>query len=376
MKHHSPDDTPDPLLEPLSQLVHQAPVGLAETADDGTVLLLNPTAARLLVPFVERRRLDNLFDALGPQGEALRTLCRAAEGRPGRLVHGYRVGRPAGVGEGGPTTLGINITRADPDRLIVSLEDLSELTGAERAARQAQARADAASLAKSRFLAGTSHELRQPLNAILGFAEVMQHQMLGPMETHYRDYAGHIAAAGGHLLAVINDLLDLSKVEAGEMTLESAPIPLGEVFDHGRRMFAGRAEARRITLEADDGGLWALADRRRLDQILINLLSNALKFTPEGGRVDMAAAPEGPARVRLTVSDSGPGIAPRDLARVMQPYGQTAEGRRRDDSTGLGLPLARALAEAMGGTLDLASRLGAGTTAILILPAAKCSSNR
>ncbi|SDH33607.1 sensor histidine kinase [Roseospirillum parvum] len=379
MQHHPPgpphDPSRDPLIEPLAQLVHQAPIGLAEIAEDGTVLLINPTAAQVLMPFVVDRRLDNLFVALGPAGEALKSLCQASGRRAGRLLHGYRINRPGGgpttegPTTGGPTTLGVNVTRAEVDRLIVVLEDLSELIAAERAARQAQAQADAANMAKSSFLAGTSHELRQPLNAILGFAEVMREEVFGPLPERYRGYLGDIHSAGGHLLALINDLLDLSKVEAGEMHLARDPVDLDAVFADCRRLFAARAEAKNLDLQAEAGGLVVLADRRRLDQVLINLVSNALKFTPAGGTVRLAADPEPPDRVRLTVTDSGVGIAPEDLNRVMQPFGQTAEGRRQDDGTGLGLSLARALAEAMGGGLELASQPGVGTTATVLLPA-------
>lgn len=370
MTPHDEQDK-DPVLDDLYRFVHQAPVGLLDMRGDGAIRLMNPTAAQVLMPFAVNGVVDNLFDALGAQGAELRTACAAKAGRLGVLVHGFRVHRDGEVTgpAGAPTTLGVTITRAAPDRLFAALSDLSDLVVAERAALAAQARADQASAAKSRYLAGTSHELRQPLTAILGFADVMHQAVFGPLPARYAVYAGHILESARHLHALINDILDLSKIEAGEMVLEPGRVVLSEVVARCRRLTEQHARQAGVTVrDCLPETLDFVADARRVHQVLLNLVSNAIKFTPEGGSVTVAARAEDDGTVVITVSDTGIGIPPEDVALVLEPFGQSTAGRKRRDGTGLGLTIARALTEAHGGTLTLESIVAQGTTVTLRFP--------
>lgn len=351
-------------------LLHQAPVGLVECLPDGTIALMNSTAVQLVMPFAEGRPPTSLFSVLGVQGKALQAAVEESAQRAGLVLRGFRIHRDAP--EGGCAVLGVTISRTSRGTLLAALEDLTALVLAERRAQAAQRAANAASAAKSEFLAGMSHELRQPLNAILGFSDIMKAGLFGPLPERYDGYVSDIAEAGRHLLALINDVLDLSKVEAGHVELDLEPVPVRDLTAACIRLMHERAEKGGVRLRAvQETELTLRADRRRAKQILINLVSNAIKFTPRGGSVTLAAEPAAPGMVRLTVTDTGCGIAPEDLEAVMRPFQQTAAGRRQtEDSTGLGLPLAAKLAEAHGGHLSLASRVGEGTTAILDLPEA------
>jgi signal transduction histidine kinase len=230
-----------------------------------------------------------------------------------------------------------------------------------------------ASQAKSSFLASMSHELRTPLNAIIGFSDTMVMEIFGPLSDRYKSYAGDIRQSGEHLLSLINDVLDLSRLDAGQGELHEEAFDLGEMVDESLRMMAGEAQKAKITLTADvEPSLPRLnADRRRIKQILINLVSNALKFTPEDGRVAVTCrrTPDG---LGLAVSDSGIGIAPEDIPKVMERFGQVdSPQQRKHTGTGLGLPLSRQLAQLHGGDLTLESTVNVGTTVTVTLPAGR-----
>ncbi|MNE29748.1 Histidine protein kinase DivJ [compost metagenome] len=233
----------------------------------------------------------------------------------------------------------------------------------------ARAEAQAQNAGKSRFLAHMSHELRTPLNAVIGFSDAMRQQMFGPLPARYADYARSIHEAGGHLLALINDVLDVSRIEANryELALES--------FDAREAVSAALALVR---IQADDKGVelaavlppepvMVEADRRALKQMTLNLLANAVKFTPSGGTVAVSLqATDG--ALEVTVADTGVGISPADLARLGRPYEQAGDADQRAQGAGLGLALVRALAQLHGGTLSLESTLGVGTAASVRLP--------
>jgi signal transduction histidine kinase len=245
---------------------------------------------------------------------------------------------------------------------------------AERTAELARARdaAEAANKAKTGFLANMSHELRTPLNAIIGFAEVLHNEVLGPIgNTRYRDYAGDIRESGTHLLELINDLLDLSKAEAGKLELNETLVDLHEAAATTLAMVEPRAEAGGVYLyNALPQRLPAVqADDRKIKQVLLNLLTNAIKFTPAGGTVRLeAAVKDGP--VELAVADTGIGIAEDDIARIMEPFAQVDSSlARRYEGTGLGLPLVKSLMELHGGELTIASTPGTGTRVAVRLPA-------
>jgi two-component system cell cycle sensor histidine kinase PleC len=235
-------------------------------------------------------------------------------------------------------------------------------------------RAEGANKAKSEFLANMSHELRTPLNAINGFSEIMVGEMFGPMgDKRYTEYAQDILSSGQHLLALINDILDMSKIEAGKMNLRFEPMLLADVVEDSVRLMRNRADAGGLTLEANLPVLPEIeADYRAIKQIILNLLSNALKFTPAGGQVQVGAEMrrDGPVdRVRLTVRDTGIGISPEDLDRLARPFEQIEnQHSKTQQGTGLGLALTKSLVELHQGVLELTSEPGVGTTACVTLP--------
>jgi two-component system cell cycle sensor histidine kinase PleC len=249
-----------------------------------------------------------------------------------------------------------------------SQAELSELA---RKYEAEKIRAEAANQAKSEFLANMSHELRTPLNAINGFSEIMLAEMFGPLgDARYQDYARDIHNSGQHLLALINDILDMSKIEAGKMTLSLEPVSLAELGEEAVRLVRTRAEAAGLQLTFEPPDLPDIeADYRAVKQVLLNLLSNAVKFTPRGGRVAVRAERQGPDRVRVSVQDTGIGIAQEDLERLARPFEQIeSQHAKTQQGTGLGLALSKALLEMHGGALDIVSAPGLGTTVSFSLP--------
>ena len=231
--------------------------------------------------------------------------------------------------------------------------------------------AESASAAKSAFLAAMSHELRTPLNAILGYSEVMVHQMFGPMEERYRTYAGLIHHSGAHLLDMISGVLDFARLEDGSVMVDEERVALAPLLDACLEQARGLLpDAQGLVLSASvPRDLPDLrADRARLAQVVMHLLSNAVKFTPPGGQVTVRAA-AGLSGVAVTVRDTGGGIAPGDIAQVMEPFAQGGDPlHRRHGGTGLGLPLARELTRLMGGSLHVDSTPGQGTAVTLLFP--------
>jgi PAS domain S-box-containing protein len=250
--------------------------------------------------------------------------------------------------------------------------DITREVLAQRSLRQAKEQAETASRAKSEFLANMSHELRTPLNAILGFAEIIRDRLLGPITDRYAEYAQDIHSSGSHLLGIINDILDLSKVEAGRVELVEEIVDLQTIIRSVVLLLRERVANAELTLKTElpDALLLLRADERKLKQVLMNLLSNAVKFTPPGGEILVHARVESQHGVVIEVADNGIGIAPEDIERALSPFGQVdSRLSRRYEGTGLGLPLARALAELHGGTLMLESALGRGTIVRVTLPA-------
>jgi PAS domain S-box-containing protein len=247
--------------------------------------------------------------------------------------------------------------------------DLSERRRQDEALMRAKEDAEVASRAKSDFLANMSHELRTPLNAILGFSEVLQSELFGPLGApNYKDYVGHIHTSGQHLLSLINDILDLSKLDAGKIALVLESFDLAELAAEMAHLMENQAQCAGVSLLLKTESILIRGDKRRLRQVLLNLLSNALKFTQAGG-VTVAVHRKADAAV-LTVSDTGIGIAPADIARAMTRFGQVESGfARKHQGTGLGLPLVKQLVELHGGILALESELGRGTTITVRLPA-------
>jgi signal transduction histidine kinase len=230
-----------------------------------------------------------------------------------------------------------------------------------------------ASQHKSEFLANMSHELRTPLNAILGFSDVLLEQIFGELNEKQAEYLRDILTSGRHLLSLINDILDLSKVEAGRMELELGTFSLPEALDNGLTMIKERAGRHGIALNQhlDPTVGQITADERKVKQVVFNLLSNAVKFTPDGGRVELSAS-LADGVVQVAVRDSGIGIAPEDQERIFEEFRQVGHGAAKTEGTGLGLALARKFVELHGGRIWVDSEVGVGSTFTFTLPLDGC----
>ncbi|MBL9036072.1 MAG: PAS domain S-box protein [Rhodospirillaceae bacterium] len=262
------------------------------------------------------------------------------------------------------------LTRESEIWFIISLRDISAQLTHARELRDASRAAEVANRAKSEFLANMSHELRTPLNAIIGFSEVIEGQVLGESIARDRDYAREIHRAGLHLLEIINDILDLSKIEAGRLELHEAPVDVAQLIDSCLRLVKERAERGGVTVTAELAACLPIlvADEVKLKQILINLLSNGIKFTPIGGRASISAHPHD-GGLLITVRDTGIGMKKEDIPKAMAVFGQVDSGiARLHEGTGLGLPLSRKLAELHQAEFSIESAPGAGTTVSILFP--------
>lgn len=259
--------------------------------------------------------------------------------------------------------------RAQKDGLIADLEEAKTL------AEDAQRRAESANIAKSRFLATMSHELRTPLNAILGFSDIMRNEIFGAhMVANYKEYSTDIYRSGEHLLNLISEILDLSRIEAGRYNLEETSVSVAIIGKDCQKLLAIRARERGITLQsrfgADLPNIWA--DERAIRQIWLNLISNAVKFTPPGGEVTLDAGINQASELRLSVTDTGPGIAEDEIPLILSSFGQGAQaGQQSEKGAGLGLPIVKGLAELHGGRLEVKSVLRQGTTMTVVFPPAR-----
>ena len=263
----------------------------------------------------------------------------------------------------------LTVRRMSPSRLVAALRDGRAEHRRELELDEARVAAEQQNAGKSRFLANMSHELRTPLNAIMGFSDIMRQRLFGPMSDRYAEYADLIHESGAHLLELINDVLDMSKIEAERFELAREDFDARDAIAAVLRLMRGQADRAGINLrgELSADSLEAEADRRAIKQIAFNLISNALKFTPKGGSVTVAARPEGEVLV-ISVTDTGMGISAEDLMRLGRPYEQAGGAEQKQAGAGLGLSLVRAFARLHGGEMTIESKLGEGTTVSVRMP--------
>jgi two-component system cell cycle sensor histidine kinase PleC len=262
------------------------------------------------------------------------------------------------------TVIDLKRSQTALERQAIELADLAEKYSREKN------RAEEANQTKSKFLANMSHELRTPLNAIIGFSEIMESGMFGTLGSEkYQEYCHDILTSGHYLLEVINDILDMSKIEAGRMKLDMEELDLSKTLAESLRVVSGRAEGKNLLLDADiDGPISVVADRRAIKQIIVNLLSNAVKFTPDGGKVVVRSQLLANSIV-LVIADTGIGIAPQSLQRLGRPFEQVeSQLTKTYHGSGLGLAIARSLTNLHGGSMRLRSKLGTGTVVRVSLP--------
>ena len=338
------------LNPPKMMIVSVIPIFPTTTTNDLRTACLNGTSSTPCSPLA----ITEIYTDITPRWEAMRF---QQELFTGLIICSFLL-------LGG----GLLITSKRAETIIAKQHELNlELTAAA-------ARAEAQIRDKSQFLASVSHELRTPLNAIIGFSEIIKTEAKDQLQKVYHDYIEDIYASGKHLLSLINDILDYSKAEAGKLQIEWAETDVTKVIRNSLRMVMPRAENAQITLVEDvpTHHIVITTDAKKLKQVLLNLLSNAVKFTPPGGEVRCQiwedVVKQG---IVIQVRDTGIGIAPKDISRVMTPFGQVDSAlSRKYEGTGLGLPLAKAFLESMGGEFAIDSELNAGTVVTLTIPKA------
>jgi len=357
-----------------------APLGMALVAFDGHFLQVNAALCRFLgceAAQLRRRRHDRLTWPADRAHERARLRALLdGEAPVVQFEMRYRAPDPAAPPlwalvsvsllreDDEPTCWLYQVHDLGPQR--AAAEQLAELAS-ERLARRASEIADQT---KSEFLSRASHEMRTPLNAVLGFSDLLAQDSAALDPARVQRFARHIHHAGEHLLAMVNDVLDLQRAAQGQLRLQLEPLALAEVVDQACELLAPQAEAQGLGLVVQvDAGLRVRADATRLRQVLLNLGSNAIKYNRRGGEVRLQAEPADAGQVRLTLSDTGCGMSPAQLARLFQPFERLGQERGGIPGTGLGLLIARQLVDAMGGALAVHSEAGVGTRATLLLPA-------
>lgn len=364
------------------EIFEHATIGIYRSSLDGRQLRANPALVRLNGYETEEEMLVAINDIasewyVDPERRSQFVDHLARDGRvEGFVSEVYRHRTRERIW----ITESARLVRDEDGRPLYYEGTVQDITGQIRAREtllETRTEAEAASRAKSAFLANMSHELRTPLNAIIGFAEVMEHEVFGPLGSpRYQDYLNDIRSSGLHLLQLLDDILDLSKVEAGKLELDEGRCDLPAIFGEAVRMLRPLAQQRGIsvTVEVQAGALPQIrGDVRRLRQVALNLISNGVKYNRRGGSVKVTLTGEPAEGVRVVVADSGIGIAPENRERVFEPFTQLNRAQsERQEGTGLGLPLCRQLVELHGGHLTLESRTGEGTAVIIDLPAARC----
>jgi PAS domain S-box-containing protein len=355
----------------LAAVVDASGDAIVSTGLDGTIRSWNPAAAAtygrpadlaigqpfsIVVPADRSEQAGELLRRVG-QGERVSMETRHL-GHDGQA---FSVSLTAAPLHGAPgTVLGMSVVA----------RDVTERKRAERALREAKEEADRANTAKSEYLSRMSHELRTPLNAILGFAQLLE---LEELTEEQNENLHFILNAARHLLALINEVLDIAAIEAGRLPLSLEPVAVADVVAEAVSLIRPLADQHQVLLVSPPVScqVHVRGDRQRLKQILLNLLSNAVKYNRQGGRVELECGPAGEDRMRIQVADTGPGIAPEAMGQLFVPFERLGSEQTGVEGAGLGLPLSRRLAEAMGGTLDVATTLGQGSRFFVELPQAE-----
>jgi cell cycle sensor histidine kinase DivJ len=355
---------------------------LAEHATDmitrhdakGRVAFASPAAVELTGEPAQKLLGDGLFERVhvADRPAFMTALSRSLANRETMTVEfRLRRARVAGAPRYGWVEMRCRPLSAGRPGIVAVTRDISERKSQEAELTRMRDEAESVSRAKTQFLAHMSHELRTPLNAVIGFSEILNRELFGALgEARYRDYARLIQESGEHLLAVVNDILDMSKIEAGKFTIVKEPFEVSRLVESCCEIMRHAAERRQLSLIADVApGLPELpADKRACKQMLINVIANAIKFTEPGGYVRVSARARG-GNVELSVADNGIGIAEADLAKLGNPFVQANNAYDRShDGAGLGLSVVKGLARLHGGRLELASALGEGTTVTIVLP--------
>jgi PAS domain S-box-containing protein len=348
----------------LRSILDVATDGVVVLERDGCIVSLNTRAEHLFgsstgelagLPFA------GLF-VPESQRSALDGLARAGDSRPG---DGREVIVRTRDATGSHTPVLMTVARVEGNQLCAVFRDLTAWKKVEHELLEAKQLAEKASAAKSDMLAKISHEIRTPLNAMLGFSEVMMEERFGPIgNERYRQYLKDIHTSGEHLISLINDLLDLSKIEAGKLDLSFASIDLNAITQQCVALMQPQANRERIIIRTSLSSMLdpIVADVRSVRQIVLNLLSNSIKFTGAGGQVIVSTAANDAGEIVLRVRDTGIGMSEKDIAIALEPFRQVAtSGRGGSGGTGLGLPLTKALAEANGASFRIQSAVNAGT---------------
>lgn len=364
-------------LRELSSILDTATDGVVVTDDSGRILSLN-RSAEALFGYDQRELAGDRFAVLFASEsqavaveyfESLRANGVASLLNDGREVLGR-------VRQGGSIPLSMTIGRINdsPDRRFCAvLRDISAAKKTERDLVSARQAAEEASARKSDFLATISHEIRTPLNAIIGFAEIMLEERFGPIGTErYKEYLSDIRASGGHVISLVNDLLDLAKAEAGRMDLSLAGLDLNEIVSRCVGLMQGEAARARIVVRTSFAVKLPqiVGDDRSLRQIVLNLVSNAIRFTEAGGQVIVSTASSDTGEVTVRIRDTGVGMSKEEIEAALEPFRQVATARR-SGGTGLGLPLTKALVTANGARLQITSARREGTLVEVVFPPAR-----
>ena len=373
-------------LEALMQFMYLAPIGLAQIDGDGVVEMVNPMCAQLLMPLAPDGSLENIFDTLDTAAPELRGMVAQFTASHGAICRDHRIALPPVRGrDEHPQVLAISLIRLDSVRIMALLSDVSDAVRREKLLREkdewhraslelAREAAEAASRAKSEFLANMSHELRTPMHAISGFAKLgLRNTDEAPREKLLR-YFSNIDNSAGRLNRLLNDLLDLAKIEAGKMTYTLGRHDVGALLRSIVDEFEAMAHDRQVILEVlpDAPAIAAEVDDVRIRQVFSNVLSNAIKFSPPGGKVTMRIARErdeqGTERLVIVFADQGPGVPPGELQLIFDKFVQSSKTKTGAGGTGLGLPISREILIAHGGGISATNRPQGGAEFRLTIP--------